>query len=81
MKKTLTFIKRDQYDLPIYQDENGVFWIDIDPRKGHGAIYICRDNNPDNGPDDPMDKNIVCEFVPERIIDPPDKELQIIYFI
>lgn len=81
MSKTLTFVKRDQYDMPIYIDEEGVYWIDIDCRKDKPELYVCRDNNPEGGPDDPISPNIECIFKPKRERDPADTQLKIIYFI
>jgi hypothetical protein len=81
MKKNLLFVKRDKYNMPIYMDKDGEYWIDIDCRKEKPQLYKCRDNDPDDGPDDPIDPNVECTFIPERVKDPVDSQLEIIYFI
>lgn len=34
MKKTLTHVGRDSWSRPLYRDENGRIWVDVEP----GAI-------------------------------------------
>ena len=40
MKKTLTYIGRDDWSRPLYRDENGRIWVDVDPRSDY-APHIC----------------------------------------
>ena len=30
-KKKLTYIGRDEWSRPLYRDENGRIWVDVDP--------------------------------------------------
>ena len=39
MKKTLTFIGRDRWRYPVYEDEEGHLWKDIDCREGYEDIH------------------------------------------
>ena len=64
MKKTLTYIERDDWSRPLYRDENGRIWVDVDPRSDY-APCLCTIT--DTGePCDPMRPDIEVEFVPRR---------------
>lgn len=64
MKKTLTYIGRDDWSRPLYRDENGRIWVDVDPRSDY-APCLCTIT--DTGePCDPMRPDIEVEFVPRR---------------
>ena len=64
MKKTLTYIGRDDWSRPLYRDENGRIWVDVDPRSDY-APCLCPIT--DTGePCDPMRPDIEVEFVPRR---------------
>ena len=82
MKKTLTFIGRDRWRYPVYEDEEGHLWKDIDCREGYeDVLYDVEGGEIEGDPDMPMDRNIECIFVPERIKDPHDTEPLLITFI
>lgn len=71
IEKTLTYLRRNPENFPIYIDEDGVYWLDIDCRKeSNWEIYNCEDNDPDTEPWDPLDRKCKVTFVPERVIDP-----------
>lgn len=67
-EKVLRFLGMDSWDRPVYEDENGKLWKDVDPRKGRVAELCTSCNNEFDGePDCPMKSEIVCKYVPERI--------------
>lgn len=69
----LEFIGLDNWDRPVYQDENGVLWKDVNPRKGFSPDLCTSVNNDFYGePDTNMcaiekysDSKII--FIPKRI--------------
>ena len=68
--KTLTYIGMDGWDRPVYADEYGHLWKDVDPRKGFQRnSNICSATNNDfNGePDSPISSIYGLQFVPERV--------------
>lgn len=40
MKKTLTHVGRDSWSRPLYRDENGRIWVDVEPRSNY-APCLC----------------------------------------
>ena len=64
MKKTLTYIGRDDWSRPLYRDENGRIWVDVDPRSDY-APCLCT-ITATGEPCDPMRPDIEVEFVPRR---------------
>ena len=63
-KKTLTYVGRYSWSRPLYRDENGRIWVDVDPRSDY-APCLCTIT--DTGePCDPMRPDIEVEFVPRR---------------
>lgn len=64
MKKTLTHVGRDDWSRPLYRDENGRIWVDVEPRSNYTP---CLCTITDVGePCDPMRPDIEVEFVPRR---------------
>ena len=64
MKKTLTHVGRDHWSRPLYRDENGRIWVDVEPRSKYTP---CLCTITDVGePCDPMRPDIEVEFVPRR---------------
>lgn len=82
-KRILKFLYRDQYNMPVYIDNTGQYWMDIDCREGQGLqIYSFFLNDPScEGPDMPVPDNIELVFEPERVIDPADSKLKMIYIV
>jgi len=73
MRITLIYIGNDSYNRPVYKNENGKLFVDVDPRKDH-APKICTkyQNVFDGEPDTPIDcitaySNAEIEFIPKRI--------------
>ena len=69
----LEYIGMDSWDRPVYKDENGKLWKDVDPRK-HRDANMCTsvDNAFDGEPDVPMYyvekyRDVKIEFIPKRI--------------
>lgn len=73
MKIRLTYKGMDSWNRPVYEDDNGVLWKDVDPRKHIPADLCSSCNNQFNGePNTNMCymekyKDAEIEFVPERI--------------
>ena len=74
MKITLTFIGMDGWDRPVYKDESGRLWKDVDPRR-RCAPNLCTSvgNEFDGEPDTNMcylKKYDGAElvFIPERVV-------------
>lgn len=73
MEKTLHFIGEDSWRRPVYKDENGRYWKDVDNRKGwlgykNENICSAYNNDFEGEPDTPMSNSIDIIFIPERII-------------
>jgi hypothetical protein len=72
IKITLTYIGNDSYDnRPVYKNENGKLFVDVDPRKDHEP-KICTKYQFDGEPDTPINcitaySNAEIEFIPKRI--------------
>ncbi len=80
-EKTLFFIKRNRYNMPVYQDEEENLYIDIDCREGRGRLHTVFLNDLSNGPDLPVSFDTTkCKFIPERIWDSADSKLQMYYW-
>lgn len=74
MKITLKFIGMDSWDRPVYEDETGTLWKDVDPRRQY-APDLCTPNGNlfDGEPDVSMScmkkyENAEIQFIPERIL-------------
>ena len=39
-KKKLTYIGRDDWSRPLYRDENGRIWVDVDPRSNIPLVSV-----------------------------------------
>lgn len=63
-KKTLTHVARDSWSRPLYRDENGRIWVDVEPRSNY-APCLCTITDAGE-PCDPMRPDIEVEFVPRR---------------
>jgi len=63
----LKYIGLDSWSRPVYEDENGKLYCDVDPRKSSPAHICTKYNNDFDGePDTPISaKELV--FSPERI--------------
>lgn len=73
-KLTLTFIRIDSWGRPVYKNEEGKLFKDVDSRKNRQP-EICTVNGNFNGePDTPIHyiskyKDLEIEFKPHRITD------------
>jgi len=69
----LTYVGMDSWDRPVYRDETGRLWKDVDPRPNMAADLCTSLNNEFKGePDINMCyiekyENTIIEFVPERV--------------
>ena len=65
MKLTLTFLGRDSWSRPVYEDDDGHLYVDTDPRADRPP-HICTklDDNFDGEPDMPVKAETA--FVPSR---------------
>ena len=68
----LKYIGRDLRDRPVYRDDEGILWKDVDPRADKRA-YLCTsaDNEFDGEPDTGMEnfekyRNVTLVFIPVR---------------
>ncbi len=72
-KLVLTYIGMDGWDRPVYKEENGRLWKDVNPRPGREADLCTSMNNAFQGePDTNMHymrdyDTVTIEYVPERI--------------
>lgn len=64
-RRVVTLIGRDSWDRPVYRDENGKLYVDVDPRADRQP-YICtkQGNAFDGEPCDPVNEELV--FLPGR---------------
>lgn len=68
----LKYIGRDSWERPVYMDDEGVVWKDVDPRAGSKADLCTAVNNEFDGePDTGMNhfkkyQNVSVVFVPAR---------------
>lgn len=73
MKVTLKFLGMDSWDHPVYVDENGTLWKDVNPRRAYTPdLCIAVGNQFDGEPDTNMcylkkydEAELV--FTPERV--------------
>lgn len=66
MKKTLTYVGRDDEFRPVYKDETGIFYKDADPRAHVPASLYSLKENVINGALDRI-LNEKVKFTPKRI--------------
>ncbi len=68
----LKFLGRDSWDRPVYKDNNGVIWKDVEPRADREAnLCTSVDNELDGEPDIGMKylkayQNVLVIFEPKR---------------
>lgn len=73
MKIKLIYKGMDSWSRPVYEDEHGTLWKDVDPRKDREPDLCTSVNNDFDGePDTNMYyiqryENAELEFIPERI--------------
>ena len=70
-KMELSYIGSDDWDRPVYKDEEGQFWKDVDPR-AHRHPDLCTCGKFYGEPDTPMRviaryEGVEVNFVPERV--------------
>ncbi len=68
---TLEYVGKDVHDRPVYKEEDGRLWKDVDPRP-HVSANLCLCAGFGGEPDMPMDvmkkyKDAVITFKPQRI--------------
>ena len=71
-EKKLIFVGFDSWERPVYEDENGRLWKDVDPRPGHLSdrnICSALNNYFDGEPDTPItvSHDYCLFFIPERV--------------
>ena len=68
----LRYLGRDSWDRPVYRDDEGILWKDVDPRAGRRATLCTSvgnefDGEPDAGMEDfEKYRDVAVIFVPER---------------
>lgn len=68
----LKYLGRDSWDRPVYRDDEGILWKDVDPRVDRKATLCTSvDNEFDGEPDTGMEyfekyQNVTLVFVPAR---------------
>lgn len=74
MEITLKFLNMDSRNRPVYKDETGTLWKDVNPRRQY-APELCTSNgnNIDGEPDVPMSymkkyEDAEIQFTSERIL-------------
>ncbi len=66
-KLNLKYKGNDSWDRPVYESD-GRLYVDVDPRKNHGADICTKNNNAFDGePDAPISTGTEITFIPERI--------------
>ena len=71
MERKLNFKGLDSWERPVYEDENGKLWKDVDNRKNHLSIenlHTAVNNDFEGEPNNPMDAKCKVTFLPHRII-------------
>ena len=74
MKITLKFLGMDSWDRPVYEDETGTLWKDVNPRSQYEPELCTSNGNDFDGESDvPMSDmkkyaNAEIQFIPERIL-------------
>ena len=63
MKRKLKFIGTDGWDRPVYRDESGELWKDVNLGDGTVDLHSSSDNTFDGEPDSPIkgEFEIICE--------------------
>lgn len=70
----LVFQGEDSWGRPVYKDERGVLWKDVDPRTGYEPnLCMSVDGSFDGEPCDNMNdikgyEGVELEFIPHRIL-------------
>lgn len=73
MKVKLTYKGMDSWSRPVYEDENGMLWKDVDPRKDREPDLCTSVNNKLEGEPDTNIcyiknyENAELTFIPERV--------------
>ena len=68
----LRYLGRDSWDRPVYRDDEGILWKDIDPRAGwRPNLCTSVDNEFEGEPDASMEdfkkyRDVSVIFLPER---------------
>ncbi len=65
-KVKMTYLGMDSWSRPVYKDESGKLFKDVDPRNGREPKLTSSCNNSFDGEPDMPFKGIP-EFIPERI--------------
>lgn len=74
MEITLKFLNMDSRNRPVYKDETGTLWKDVNPRRQYASeLCTSNGNNIDGEPDVPMSymkkyENAEIQFTSERIL-------------
>lgn len=72
-KMHLKYIGRDSWDRPVYVDESGKLWKDVDPRSDHPADLCNAVNNAFDGePDTPM--SVMKRYQDTEIVFEPKRD-------
>ena len=66
-KLTLTFIRIDNWDRPVYKDDDNKFYVDTDPNCEYPEIHTKSSNDIEGEPDFPVGKDVKITFIPSRI--------------
>ena len=70
----LKYLGMDSWDRPVYMDDEGIIWKDVDPRAEWNAKLCTSANNEFDGePDTDMMyfekyQNVTVVFVPARVV-------------
>lgn len=64
MKMTLTFLGRDDWDRPVYEDDDGRLYVDIAPCSCYPHIHTKSGNGFEGEPEMPVEAEIT--FMPYR---------------
>ena len=68
----LKFLGRDSWDRPVYMDDEGIIWKDVEPLAGRkAALCTSAGNELEGEPDMGMEQfkkyqNVSVVFIPER---------------
>ena len=62
----LKFIGMDSWDRPVYKDDLGTLWKDVDPRAGMKPNLCTSVNNEFDG--GPKYRGVTVAFEPKRIV-------------
>lgn len=65
-KATMTYIGMDNFDRPVYKDENGNLWKDADPRS-HVPPLLCSVLNNDFYGEPDVAFHGKAKFIPRRV--------------